>query len=166
MKYYKRLKQWKASNVIFDVEKCEATSYKWWIFVKRIGGKLVFNDYRYSNTTSKHQYKVKRLLNQLGIIIDVIISSPNGLQNLDSAIDYNNLRINLVGKDLNNPRARKSLITRRKQLIENYNIQLNTIKEILKNEEFHNKFMKGKSEIIQDYCNKMEIPFTNIKSKE
>ena len=74
MKYFKRLGLYKASNVTFDPSTCTALSYDWWVFVKRIEGKVVFNGYRYSVSTAKHQRKVRTLLRELGIRIDLEVS--------------------------------------------------------------------------------------------
>jgi hypothetical protein len=57
----------------YFADKEEAYSYKHWCFVKRINGKLVFNDYNYSHTTRRHQNEVKVLLSRLGIKIDVYV---------------------------------------------------------------------------------------------
>jgi hypothetical protein len=81
MKWFKRLKIYKASNLTFNPLTRTAHSYGWWRFVSVIEGKLVFNNYSYSNSTSKHQHKVRRLLNELGIKIDLDIAVPEGLQN-------------------------------------------------------------------------------------
>lgn len=81
------------ANVTFDPEKVEATSFRWWYFVKRIGGKVVFNDYSYSSYTRRHQNKVKLLMKELGIKTDVIIEAPGGLQNLGAAIQHYNSKI-------------------------------------------------------------------------
>jgi len=67
MKYYKRLKVYKASNVMFNPQTFEATSHDWWVFVKKINGTVLFNDYSYSNSTCRHQSKVRSLLNELKI---------------------------------------------------------------------------------------------------
>lgn len=77
----KRANIYQASNynVTFDQNKIEAKSYKWWVFVTKIEGKVIFNNYRYSNSTSKHQSKVRSLLNQLNIKIDIEMPLPNGL---------------------------------------------------------------------------------------
>lgn len=83
MKYLKTAGVYKASNVSFDPRTLDARSYVWWRFVKPIGGKVVFNGYRYSPTTQRHQFKVKRLLEELGISIDVYIETKLGLQSLD-----------------------------------------------------------------------------------
>lgn len=80
MKLMKKSNTYKASNVTFNPETIEAFSYDWWCFVKVIGGKVVFNSYNYSPSTIKHQYKVRSLLNDLGIKIDLEIECPRGLQ--------------------------------------------------------------------------------------
>ncbi len=73
MKYFKRLKIYKASSVAFDAENVEASSYGWWKFVSKINGFVVFNNYNYSPSTCKHQSKVRRLMADLGIKIDVVV---------------------------------------------------------------------------------------------
>lgn len=80
---------YEASNVTFDSEKLEAFSYKWWQFVKVIEGKLVFNHYNYSPTTVRHLYKVKRLMNELGIVIDREVSLRGGLNDINSIGELN-----------------------------------------------------------------------------
>ncbi len=79
MKYYKKLKLYKASNVIFDPINFTATSYNWWYFVRKIQGKVVFNNYRYSVSTAKHQYKMWRLLHELGIKVDLVITTNKSI---------------------------------------------------------------------------------------
>lgn len=82
MKYMKRSNTYQASNVTFNVDTCSAYSYGWWAFVKRIKGKVIFNAYQYSNSTTKHQYKVRSLLQDLGIRIDREVQVKRGLQNI------------------------------------------------------------------------------------
>lgn len=79
MKLMKRTGIYQASNVSFDPKTVEAHSYRWWKFVGIVEGKVVFNDYRYSNTTSKHQSKVRSLLQQLGIDVDLYLPLPKGI---------------------------------------------------------------------------------------
>lgn len=89
MKYFKKAGIYKASNVTFDPTKVDARSYSWWSFVACIGGKIIFNNYYYSPSTRKHQSKVRSLLDQLGITIDLTLPVPRGLQvydNLDEVI--------------------------------------------------------------------------------
>lgn len=82
MKLMKRSRIYQASNynVTFNPETLEAYSYKWWRFVAKIDGLVLFNRYRYSNSTSKHQSKVRRLLNDLGIKIDLELPLPRGIR--------------------------------------------------------------------------------------
>lgn len=89
MKHYKKTNLYKASNVTFDPTKIEATSYSWWLFVKRIKGKTVFNSYRYSISTSKHQSKVRSLMRQLGIKIDRDVEIKDGLQYISTLTELN-----------------------------------------------------------------------------
>ena len=52
MKYYKKLKEYKASNVSLTIEpRLEAYSYSWWLFVVRYKGLVIFNNTTYSNPT-------------------------------------------------------------------------------------------------------------------
>lgn len=68
----------------FYPETCEATSYAWWTYVKKIKGKVVFNAYPYSPTTQNHQSACQDLLAKLGIKIDVTVYTRESLSKLDS----------------------------------------------------------------------------------
>lgn len=72
------------ANCYLDMETLEARSYEWWAFVKKIGNKVVFNEYRYSATTSKHQIQMRILLDHLNIGIDMVVSIRGGLQGIKS----------------------------------------------------------------------------------
>lgn len=76
---------WKGSNVVLDTQAMTATSYDWWYFVKRVNGKIVFNDYRYSISTAKHQRKVRSVLAALGIKIDLVVELKESLNKLGIA---------------------------------------------------------------------------------
>ena len=65
----------------FDLFELEATSYGWWVYLKVINGCLVFNNYSYSNTTSKHQSDCRYLLDQLGIKPDLVVYQRDCLSN-------------------------------------------------------------------------------------
>ena len=56
-----------------------AVSYGWWVYCKVIDGKVVFNRYRYSVTTSKHQRECMQLLAEHGIAVDLFVESPKSL---------------------------------------------------------------------------------------
>lgn len=67
-------------NVTFDPSKIEARSYKWWSFVSVIEGVTIFNNYRYSVTTSKHQSRVSQVMDALKIKVGMTLPIPEGLQ--------------------------------------------------------------------------------------
>lgn len=147
MKFLKTKNQYKASNVLLDLNNEIATSYDWWIFLKRINGKLVFNNYRYSPSTEGHQRKILKQLDQLGIKVDMFIESPKGLQDLNSAISYYEYEISELVNDIATTNRRK--ITRQNQieLIQNYQAKIKNIKKILP---------KNKLEIIKQTIEEMK----------
>jgi hypothetical protein len=97
IKYYPTMNLFKASNCHFDPSCIRGFSYGWWEMVGVIKGKVVFNNYGYSNTTRKHQSAMRNLLNQLGIEIDMEIPAPRGLQDLELAAKH---VADLMGKAL------------------------------------------------------------------
>jgi hypothetical protein len=133
--YYKRLGVFKASNVEFNPDTLEATSYNWWYFVKRIGGKLVFNNYIYSNTTSRHQSRVKSLLAQLGIKIDFEIAAPKGLQDVKSAIYHYEYQISALESAIANPKSRKAKNMERQEQIRLLQKQLELARRLAEYQE-------------------------------
>ena len=68
------------TNNEFNPETCSAVSYGWWKYVSRVGDTVVFNIANYSQTTNKHQRATKKLLDSLGIVIDLEVRSRSGLQ--------------------------------------------------------------------------------------
>lgn len=80
MKLKKSTGRYEASNVTYDPVTKEAFSYRWWRFVGVVEGKLIFNNHRYSNTTSKHQQKVLGLLQELNVKPDLFLPLPEGIQ--------------------------------------------------------------------------------------
>jgi hypothetical protein len=67
-------------NCTFDPVKLQAYSYKHWMFVDLIKGKVVFNNHSYSQTTSTHQNAIRDLLHNLDIQIDFEIDMSRGLE--------------------------------------------------------------------------------------
>lgn len=130
MKLNKRANIYKASNVTFNAETHEAVSYDWWTFVKRINGQLVFNNHSYSNSTIKHQNKVRSLLRDLGLEIDLVVNARCGLQSSDwtkQALESIESNINEVSSKLQAPRRKKALDQER---LERLN-ELNKEKQVL-----------------------------------
>lgn len=79
MKFNSKSGLYTASNVSYDPRTQEARSYAWWSFVRVIRGGLVFNTHPYSNTTIKHQYKVRKLLLELGVSIRLEVNTRKSL---------------------------------------------------------------------------------------
>jgi hypothetical protein len=88
MKYFKRLGVYKASKVTFNPLTCEAFSYAHWKFVARIDNYVMFNSYYYSNTTTRHQAKMRKLLAELNIKIDFDLPMR---ESLDSSLSVEQL---------------------------------------------------------------------------
>lgn len=134
MKYYKRANIYKASNVVFACETQTATSYSWWVFLKKFKshGKniLVLNTYNYSNTTTKHQYKLKSLLNDLGIRVDEFVEAPQGLQCISSATIFYNTRIMELTREINKRGSHKIKNSARAAQIESYKQKIKLIKSL------------------------------------
>ncbi len=132
MKYYKTLNQYKASNLIIDMNSMAAYSYAWWKFVAKIDGKIVFNDYGYSPSTRLHQAKIRELLGQLGIGIDLFIAAPEGLQSLDSAVPYYEYEIQKLKDVIAKKGTRKAKNEERMGEIRYYERKIQEVKDLLK----------------------------------
>lgn len=133
MKYYSRLNVYKNTNGtnVFNPETLEAISYNWWIYLKRINNKLVFNNYAYSNTTRKHQHDLKYVLREKGINIDLVIEVPRGLQDLKSGIEYYQDKIKKLELAIAKPRSRNSTNNERKLNIMLYRQQIAEIQALM-----------------------------------
>lgn len=67
-------------RLTFNPNTLDAHSYRWWRFVAKVDGLVIFNNYRYSVSTSKHQNTIRNLLADLGIKIDLELSLRNGIE--------------------------------------------------------------------------------------
>lgn len=74
----------KSSNLTFDPSKISAHSYAWWEFVRVLKGKVVFNEYKYSVTTAKHQRTIRNLMSELGIEIDLKVNVRESLSRFNN----------------------------------------------------------------------------------
>jgi len=70
-------------NCTYYVDSKKAYSYNWWLFCTERKGKIIFNDYNYSNTTTNHQWSVKNVLTTLGLKSDICIQTHQSLDRLD-----------------------------------------------------------------------------------
>lgn len=122
-----RQQRFERASVYFDPKTQEAYSYSWWRFVERIGPYLVFNNYSYSVSTSKHQRQMRWLLSDLGLSIDLNIEAPQGLADLESAIAHYNRRILALETACAKKGARKAKNAERLQEIDQLKIKIATI---------------------------------------
>lgn len=125
---------YRASNVMFDPERMVATSFDWWYFVKRIGGKVVFNDYSYSSYTTRHQSKVRRTMQALGIKVDVTIEARKGLQSLDVALRDYDERVKTLLALIQKPGTRKAKNEERKLEVKELLEKIETVKDLIRKE--------------------------------
>ena len=133
MKFFKRLNVYKSSNVIFKVEQKEAYSYDWWCFFKVINGKNVFNNYSYSNTTNKHQSKVRHLLRDLNIEVDLWIETPKSLNSEDAlkeSIELYEDRIKKLNEAIKKPRSQKRKNEERREEIKDLKKLIKAVKAL------------------------------------
>lgn len=112
MRYYPRLKVYKNTNNTnyFDPQTMEATSYNWWVYLKRINGKLIFNNYSYSNSTCKHQNHLWSVLNALNIKPDLVVYQRESLSHgVDLELVYKSAVSNLISGERKGRRLDKAL---------------------------------------------------------
>lgn len=132
LKIKKSTGKYEASNVMFDPQSMEATSFRWWYFVKRIGGKVVFNDYSYSSYTTRHQRKVENTMKALGIKVDVVIQAPKGLQNLPEALAAYQSTIKHLTMLIQKPGTRKAKNEERAARIRELQARVKTVQMLIK----------------------------------
>jgi hypothetical protein len=82
-----RFENYKGSNW-FDLETLEARSYNWWPYLKKTRIGLVYNNYTFSNCTSKHQDELSWLLSKLRIKVDYALEFPRGIGENSAALKY------------------------------------------------------------------------------
>ena len=95
MKYCEQGKIYKSksnTNVV-DLVHMEATSYGWWRYMTKVGGRVFFNDTNYSATTAKHQKEALELLGNTPII--VMNHTTESLRDLPKALKDNILNIHV-----------------------------------------------------------------------
>jgi hypothetical protein len=64
---------------VLNLDNLTAISYNWWTYLKVIDGKLTFNAYRYSQTTSKHQRQTLNVLKSMGITVENVVNQRESL---------------------------------------------------------------------------------------
>jgi hypothetical protein len=97
---------------------------------RRIGRYLVFNSYRYSSSTTGHQWKVRRWMREQGKDW-VAIEAPGGLQDLASARDHYTRKIAELRDEIANPRSRPMKNVDRRRAIAWYEADLALVHELM-----------------------------------
>ena len=150
LKHFKRADIYKNSTGSnhFDPSTCKAHSYEWWCYVDKINGKVIFNDYSYSPSTSTHQWDMRSLLRDLGIKIDHKIEAPGGLDNVSRTISLYKERVKSLRAEIAKPRSHKRKNQERQAEIKNNISKLEEIAAIwnikvpLTSGDIANKFLK------------------------
>ena len=134
MKLFKRANLYKASNVSFNPDTCEARSYEWWAFTKMINGVLVFNNHYYSPSTCKHQSKVRTLLRELGHEVALWVNAPCGLQNEawgEQAVASLASEIETINTALANTRRKKALDQERLERLNKLTVEKQALEDFI-----------------------------------
>ena len=129
MKYNSKAQIYRASNLSWDYNTGIGLSYDWYIIAKRFGDLYILNNYSYSPTTTRHVYKIRKLFDEKGIAV-TSFEAPRGLQDLDAAIEHYQRLIRIEQSAIAKPRARKSKVEERKDLIKTYDQKIELIKRL------------------------------------
>lgn len=134
MQYRPRLKIYKGSNGknTFNPETFEAKSYGWWVYVMKVKGKIIFNDYNYSVTTRQHQYEMRHFLKTELKIKDKDIIVVNQRESLSSGLKLDFLYSVLALAEMRSKKKnmRASYIKEQKQIINNCKKQITLLKKL------------------------------------
>lgn len=139
MKYFKRAGIYKNSTGTntFNPVNSRAVSYNWWVYCTFFKGKIIFNNYKYSPTTGKHQRIV--LLEHLKKTPDLFLEfTPKSLDTQEDIIEALKQEIKLIKREIYNlliaikrPRSRRDTNMRRREKITKYLKKISKIREIL-----------------------------------
>lgn len=130
MKYLKTKHMMKAANVELCLITLKSYSYGWWLMSKRVGNKIVFNSYKYSKSTIRHQDRVISILAQMSGDI-VRVECPQGLQDMNSGINYAQSKIDTLKLAMSNPRSKKAKNEEREWEIIKLEQDIETLKELI-----------------------------------
>jgi hypothetical protein len=116
----------------FEPKTFQARSYSHWKYVDKIKNFVVFNDYSYSATTSKHQFKMRHFLRtELGVNMDkvVYINQP---ESLDRGIFLDSFYATLALAEfrLKLPNRRAAFYKDQKSIIDNCKKNIKVLKNL------------------------------------
>ena len=145
MKYFKRANVTKNStgSLYWDHNIDKAYSYSWYVIYNGdVNGFKVINTYNYSSTTVKH---ISSMWDQVGYSSGVIpIEAPNGLQDLQGAIDLLESRNKELAHLMAKPRTHKAKNEERADNIRLNNLKIEFIKtSLMATNEVINSSTKG-----------------------
>lgn len=135
VKYLKTRNEFVSSNFSFDLADERAWSYGWWLFARRdSNGKLIFNNYGYSNTTRKHQAKARLILDRTP---DLTLKYTNkSLLDLESAlndeVEAAQAMIRSIEREMNKPRTQKAKNIERMNQIKVIQDHIKTVETFIK----------------------------------
>lgn len=136
MRFYPTLNKYKSynGNNTFNPETFRAYSYKWWLYVAKIDGVIVFNDFRYSRTTAKHQNQMRSVLEEIGVQYDTwwSVECPGGLQDLQSGIRLYTERIDTLQSEIDKKGSRRAKNEERKAQIRFNQTKIDMLKRLIK----------------------------------
>jgi hypothetical protein len=135
-RFFKKTGKYRISNCTFDTYTCVALSWDWWQFVRCIDGLVVFNSFRYSNSTSRHQRMTCALLSELGLTIDMEVECPGGLQDLQSGVQLAQTRMAALDAEMQRPRSQARVNARRTQKKAQLANQMADLQSLIKREQY------------------------------
>jgi len=143
MKYRPRLKIYKGNNGknTFNPDTFVAKSYDWWVYVRKINGQIIFNDYNYSVTTNQHQWSMKSLLKELGYNLNKDVIFVDQRASLTDGIDLEPLYSSLILNEIRLAKSGQTKATKNDLIksIKKLKSEIKTIRRIDKNAKFSAK---------------------------
>jgi len=135
-RYVQRDNEFKSMRFTFNLNTCEAYSYDWWLFVKRVDHTIYFNNASYSMETSKHQEMAMNILaleqpKKHGLKVKTVYIKE-GLNHLDRAIINRLHEIETLKAKIAAPRTHKKTNAWRVERIKEVEKDIAEIKEMQK----------------------------------
>lgn len=148
MKWIQKRNRFESSNCTFDPSTGEGYSYGWWQVSRIIGGKKFFNCYHYSNTTCRHQSKIRAHFSN-GWAQPVAVEAPEGLQYPRKAIEYMDDRIADLREMNDNGRKDSGAYNWRENQIQGYKYAIEQLEEALAKEDEASRPIRQKRQQVQ-----------------
>ena len=133
MKYYTRLKLYKSNNNVVDLENTTAHSYGHWQYLRKVNGRTIFNQTRYSQSTCKHQRECYDLLNyQADLVLRHTLESlSNPVSALISEVKGIEYEIAELERAMAKPRSHGRKNYERQREIDEHLVQIDHINAII-----------------------------------